>query len=66
MAGHRFLLSPTVVERILMVQKISVTSGTLFSVGDGRNSQVVDMWVSPKRVTPRRRRRLAMADLGAP
>jgi hypothetical protein len=32
-----------VVERILMAQKISVTSGTLFSIGDAHIFQVMDI-----------------------
>ena len=39
-------VSPTVVERILMAQKIIVTSGTLLSIGDRRRSQVVDTCIS--------------------
>jgi hypothetical protein len=45
---------------------MSVISGTLFSIGDKRNSQVVGMWLSAKRVAPERRQSLATADLGAP
>jgi hypothetical protein len=52
MIFEEFCVSPTVVERILMVQKMFVTSGTLFSIGDKRNSQVVDTWFSPETSCP--------------